>query len=555
MNICGLKLSHDSSISLISQDKLVFSLELEKLNNNPRFSIIDDLSIIPEILQQYGYPVEKIDHFVVDGWIGEKESTILIKNNAREQKLSVAPYQEFVGTFDSLNTCVEGEMPLGEHQVPYLSFPHAFGHVMAAYHTSPFVKNEQSSYVLVWDGGMYPKLYFVDGSEGTLCPLGELFYFGVNIYSIFAQHYRPFKYNANVIKDELSIAGKVMAYAAFGEADEEIIAQLNETYHSSLEDDEAIANIPQYPYLFTKAFKARVGRCNYLDEDIIASFHEFISRLLIKQLSQKVRETGTLSQNLCFSGGAALNIKWNAAIRDAKLLDNLWICPFPNDSGSAIGAACCGYTHKTKKFGVSWNIYSGPTISESSPAKGWSRHACNISELAELIHSSQEPVIILQGRTELGPRALGNRSIVASCESTRIRDVLNAAKLREPYRPVAPICLEEFSPDIFTPGGRDPYMLYEHKVKPSWQRRIPGICHHDNTARLQTVNETDNPTIFALLTEYYKLSEIPVLCNTSANFKGSGFFPDIYSATKWGKINHVWSEGTLYKKTENLARL
>ncbi len=121
-------------------------------------------------------------------------------------------------------------------------------------------------------------------------------------------------------------------------------------------------------------------------------------------------------------------------------------------------------------------------------------------------------------------------------------------KEREHYRPVAPICLEEFAPDIFSPGTPDPYMLFDHDVRAEWRERIPAVVHLDGTARLQTVPRDADPTIRSVLEAYHAISGIPVLCNTSANRKGSGFFPDVRSALEWGKVSYVWSGGMLYQK-------
>jgi len=127
---------------------------------------------------------------------------------------------------------------------------------------------------------------------------------------------------------------------------------------------------------------------------------------------------------------------------------------------------------------------------------------------------------------------------------------LNAMKNRENYRPVAPICMEEFAPDIFAPGTPDPYMLFEHFVKEAWKERVPAICHLDGSARLQTVNAWRNPVVYDLLKAYFRLSGIPLLCNTSANLNGSGFFPDVQSAMRWDKANFIWSNDILYTKRD-----
>jgi carbamoyltransferase len=110
---------------------------------------------------------------------------------------------------------------------------------------------------------------------------------------------------------------------------------------------------------------------------------------------------------------------------------------------------------------------------------------------------------------------------------------------------VAPICLEDRAPEIFSPGTRDPYMLFDHEVRSGWTQRIPAVVHLDASARLQTVGP-DNPVMFRLLIAYERATGVSVLCNTSANLKGSGFFPDAESAMRWGRTRYVWSEGTLY---------
>jgi len=89
-------------------------------------------------------------------------------------------------------------------------------------------------------------------------------------------------------------------------------------------------------------------------------------------------------------------------------------------------------------------------------------------------------------------------------------------------------------------------MLFQHRVRASWEERIPAVCHFDGTARLQTISRDQEPTIHELLRYYQRLSGIPVLCNTSANYPGCGFFPSIAAALRWGGVEYVWSDGLLY---------
>jgi carbamoyltransferase len=125
---------------------------------------------------------------------------------------------------------------------------------------------------------------------------------------------------------------------------------------------------------------------------------------------------------------------------------------------------------------------------------------------------------------------------------------LNTVKGREAFRPIAPICLEGRAAEIFEPGTPDPYMLFEHVVRPDWRGRVPAIVHRDGTARLQTVADEEPGHLGRLLRAYARLSGIPVLCNTSANFNGCSFFPDAGSAMRWGRVRFVWSDTRLYTR-------
>lgn len=553
MKICGLKLTHDSAISLIEDGKLVFSIELEKISNNNRFKILDDTSELESILNDNGVSLNSINKFVIDGWVGLDKSCIQRKVGGKKFELNLAPYHEKMISQDILTKYSHNGLRINDHIYDYYSYTHVAGHIFSSYCTSPFSKIKENSLVLVWDGGMHPRLYSLDAYKRKVHNLGEVFYLGANLYSIFAQHFGPFKLNPNIIKDELSIAGKVMAFTAVGKSKEEVIQLLEFIYYENLKLAKDILLIPQFPYLFAEMFKEKIKGLSFSDEDVIASFHDFMGKMLIDSLAKKIKEINYDGpSNLCFVGGAGLNIKWNSLLRSSGLIENLWICPFPNDSGSAIGAACCFMFDETEHINLEWNVYQGPKVIENYPNKGWTKDKCDLKKLALLINETAEPIIILNDRAELGPRALGNRSIIAPATKKNIKDTLNWIKYRESYRPIAPICLEQMADQVFDPGCKDPYMLYEHKVKHNWIEKLPGISHSDKSARLQTVNANSNPIIFELLMEYYKISGIPVLCNTSANFKGSGFFPDIESATRWGKVNYVWCNNYLYQKDDKV---
>lgn len=558
MLVCGLKLTHDGAVALLDDDKLLFSVEMEKRDNNKRFSSIEDSSDVESILRAEGVSLDDIDAFVVDGWggvnadalaiqprltIGTEHNTLTFDHNGDRYGLPIAAYQEAHGAPVSTERSFEG-LRLGGRSFRYTSQLHVAGHVFAAYSTSPFAERGESAYVLVWDGGMLPRLYYFDREKSEVENLGPVFMLVGNAYTIFSQHFGPFKTSDAFAKDSLSIAGKVMAYIAYGTLREEWLPIFEKIYLQHNDGSMGFANT------LAREFKAAVPADRRSDEDVLLTFHVFLERLLTTKLVKKVARHAGRSKNLCLVGGCALNIKWNSALRNSGEFADVYVPPFPNDSGSAIGAACCAMWNRTARAAVRWSVYSGPALLPSAPAPGWTSRPCSAEELARVLHESQEPVVFLEGRAELGPRALGARSIIASPTSAKMKDILNRIKVREPYRPVSPICLEDRAPAIFEPGIPDPFMLFDHRVKAAWRDRIPAVVHLDGTARLQTIHPRTTPLLAEVLLAYEKVSDVPVLCNTSANYKGAGFFPDVRSATEWGGANYVFAGGTLYQRSE-----
>jgi carbamoyltransferase len=562
MIICGLKLTHDGAIALIDNASLIFSIEMEKIDNNLRYTSITDTSLIEKILNDNGYSVNDIDHFVIDGWggtdqdalalqprleIGPNHNYLLADNNGLAYKLGVAAYKERTLESNILESWSFQGLKIGDEDLSYSSFLHVTGHVLSAYCTSPFAEIGASSYILVWDGGMYPGLYYFDAIDKKIKNLGPLFLLIGNIYTIFSQHFGPFKVSGNFAKDDLSVAGKVMAYIALGKTKEELFDLFDEIIESSYDKPMGFANI------FANAFMKRIDKNTYSDEDILCTFHSYLEKLLVSKLKKKIERFDFNNRNLCIAGGCALNIKWNSAIRNCGFFKDVYVPPFPNDSGSAVGVASAKLLSLAGISSLTWNVYSGPALRPSSLSEGWMERPCSVEELAFLLHTTNEPVIFLGERAELGPRALGNRSIIAAPVSPFMKNILNKIKDRESYRPVSPICIEEKAPVIFSPGSKDPFMLFDHTIHPAWRDKIPAVMHLDGSARLQTVSKQSNAVVYQLLAAYESLSGIPLLCNTSANYKGTGFFPDVYSATKWNRVNYVWCNNVVFEKEKKIS--
>ncbi|MFJ4576771.1 carbamoyltransferase N-terminal domain-containing protein [Streptomyces sp. NPDC088846] len=568
MITAGLKLTHSGGLAVLEDDRLLFNIEVQKLDNNARYSPVADMRLIPEILSGFGLKVSDVDHWAIDGWDGAEYGHLSLRNNDVPLELTVAPYRENDVVNNLCRPGFTGEVEIGGRMKPYNSYVHVSSHFAAAYCSSPFAARGEDSFVLVWDGGCFPRLYFVDARRGTVENGNEVFPLIGHSYAMAAQHFGPWARGAgdqSKVVDDLSVAGKLMAYIGLGTPKDAVQEVIGEVFRKHFEaPTPSVAEYRnavigcgsngepshRYVHAYLGEIRARLAGLGVSDEDVLASMHQFMEDLLVERIAAKVRKwKGDGPFNLSFAGGCALNIKWNSALRAHPVFADVWVPPYPDDSGSAIGTACVERARVKGLGSIQWHARLGPELVDSSdvPA-GWTGRPCSIEELAGHLHETGRPVVFLRGRAELGPRALGARSIIAPAVSPGMKDHLNEVKLREGYRPVAPICLTEHAPEIFDPGTPDPYMLFDHLVRPAWLDRIPAIVHLDGTARLQTVGEADDPVLTDLLRAYHRLSGVPVLCNTSANLNGHSFFPDAASAMDWGRVEHVWCEGVLYAK-------
>lgn len=555
MLICGIKVSHDGGVAVIEDGKVLFSIEVEKLENGHRYSSLGDLGRVEQILKSEGVDPADIGQFVVDGWfvqgIDDTEVTdpaVLAARGGGRLPIPVAPYQDRPGGQPLARYSLTGHS-FSTSTAGYASYHHVSNHLLGGYCSSPFAVRGEDALVLVWDGGTAPRLYAVMAATRTVRWLTDLLPITGDIFGEFSSHLDPFCRDTNgfsadeLMRYHLSVAGKAMAYAAVGRVEEEAFEVF----------DDVLADFPDVSAGNSKAASIKlIGQRDKLlpglsDADLIATFQQYLGSRLLASLTAYLRGLGLpAAPNLVMAGGCALNIKWNSLLRRSGQVRDLWIPPFPNDSGAAIGTAACEMFHRGQHQALNWDVYGGPQLTDGDIPPGWRVLGCGERELAGVLHDVGEPIVVLSGRAEIGPRALGNRSILAVATDAAMKDRLNAMKDRAHYRPVAPICLSARAAEVFTPGNSDPYMLFEHRPRPGWAARIPAVLHLDGTARLQTIDASAGSPAGRILEHYAALSGIPVLCNTSANFSGRGFFPDVASSTRWGQANYVWSDGRLY---------
>lgn len=248
--------------------------------------------------------------------------------------------------------------------------------------------------------------------------------------------------------------------------------------------------------------------------DIAASAQKVFEQRLIEFMKMAINLTGC--HDLVFMGGCALNASANTLLWD--LFANVWIMPNPGDAGSSLGAAAAMYGKHLNWKGP----YLGYNLAGEYPVD---------DILQELVVN--KIAAVASGPAEFGPRALGNRSILADPRDPNIKDKVNAIKKRELFRPFAPVVLEEHASHWFDIPATSPYMQYTFRCKQP--EIIPSVVHHDGTSRVQTVNKDQHPGLYALLTKWYAITGVPVLLNTSLNIKGQPLLNDESDIIEWEK--------------------
>lgn len=258
--------------------------------------------------------------------------------------------------------------------------------------------------------------------------------------------------------------------------------------------------------------------------DVAAALQERTEQVML-HLARRVRER-TGSRLLCVGGGVATNCVSIGKIVAAGLFDQVSVPPAPGDAGTAVGAALAAHLDATGRLvnGVAHRCYLGPAYADEAPPTidGLSvRRMADPSSVVADSLASGRIVGIFRGRMEAGPRALGNRSILASPLMPGVVDRLNTTvKFREPFRPFAPVVLADAASDYFRIRQASPYMSIAVEVTELARQRIPPIVHANGTARVQTVDHTQNPFLAEVLERFAHRTGVPVLINTSLNVKG-----------------------------------
>lgn len=326
-----------------------------------------------------------------------------------------------------------------------------------------------------------------------------------------------------------------------------------------------------------KMFELLGGRPRKKDEEITVRHKDIASALqiiteevLAKMLDNLYREFPC--ENLIFGGGVALNSVFNGKILKQTKFKNIWIIPDPGDGGTSIGCALYLYNCilNQPRVDLLENAYLGPEFSNEEIKNFLDENKIKYSEFIDENQTITETARLIfenkvvgwfQGKMEFGPRALGNRSILANPLNPKMQDILNLkVKHREQFRPFAPVVLKEAANKYFECGETFQipcnFMLMVYPIKEEWRSKIPAVTHIDGTGRLQTIEEKQNQAYYRLIKEFENLSGIPILINTSFNVRGEPIVcapRDAYLCMMGTEIDCLVMGKYLIKRSENLS--
>lgn len=491
MLILSIKEGHDGGIAAIEDGTLLFALEAEK-DNYPRYE-----RVTGELVARAAAMLERTpDVVALGGWI------------KGEHAVEPPSRTGYFGVGEKSVWDEPGKF-FGK-DVRYFSSTHERSHIYCSLGMSEN-GDGRAHYALVWEGTI-GDFYRVD-EHGHATHLEHVLADpGAKYAYLFALADPTFPMGTGHFR--FNDAGKQMASAGFAEPGPATEAE-RETIDFILKHESLILGLDKAEMSWSHLYNAGVRSQAY--RNAAARHSEAVFGLFYEYAEKNLRE----GLPLLISGGCGLNCDWNRLWRESGLFDSVFVPPCPNDSGSALGTAIDAQWFYTGRAAIEWDVYAGERFVEDI-APDPAEYEVRPLDVAEVARYLEQGNIIgwARGRYEMGPRALGNRSILAAPFTAETTTRLNKIKRRESYRPIAPIALESDAPKWFAGSVQDPYMLYFNHVTSD---RLKAVTHVDGTARAQTVTHERNERIADLLVAFRELTGFSVLCNTSLNNNGRGF--------------------------------
>lgn len=515
MKVLGLngwtERGHDGGASLIVDGKLVFSIEEEKLICFRHAYDTIPKESIKECLKSQNLTLDDIDRFVF-GWNFEKIYDMLGKKFISKKEMSKKLF---------------GDEKYAQ-KLEYLD--HHLAHAYSTFIPS----NYDEALVFIIDGqGEYmgTSLYLANRKTNEMKLLMETpislgyFYAGITEQIGFRSGEEGktmglSSYGKPIYVDELR---KLISF----DKDEDIKC----AFHiDKVSKDEENATLDKWKELLSEFIPKREGKIIEVTEDIIPyanlamSAQKILEEIMTGVIRKYVNITGV--HNVCLAGGVALNCPTSSAVEKMEEVDKVFVQPAANDGGISLGAAIKGSIDVGDDLKIEMIPYLGPEYSQKEIETALSNKNYNYSiyediekVIAKLI-SEGNIVANFQGRIELGPRALGNRSLLASPEKYESLVKMNTLKGREVWRPLAPAVMYDKQTTCFDSKIFSPHMTKNFNVLNEMKNRLEAITHVDGTARIQSVTKEYNELFYNIIHEFYKITGIPVVINTSFNVKG-----------------------------------
>ena len=525
---------HDSSAAILKDGKVIAAVEEERFS---RKKFDDDFpkQAINWCLKESGISSKNLDS------VAFYDKPVLKFERLLDNYIAVAPrglysFLDVIPKWIHKRLWVKGE--ISKHLKDFngeIIFPeHHMSHAAHAFFTSPF----DEAAILTVDGvGEWTTASFGTAHDTTIKLTNDIRWpHSVGLFYSAFTYFLGFKVNEGEYKlMGLSAYGKPKYYDLIMENLVDVkndgSIHLNMKYFSFTYDK--VMTNQKFSDLFGIPPRKEDSKAEQIHYDIAASAQLVLEDILLKMVNHVHKKTGMV--NLCFGGGVALNGVANYRILKDGPFENIHIPPSPGDGGSAVGCAqYLYYCHnKNKRMmednveRIKNNIFVGPSHSNDEIKSFLDTNKIDYKflETNSLLQTVAKLIVEgnvvgwYQGKMEWGPRALGNRSIIADPRNAKMKDILNEKiKHRESFRPFAPCILEEYTSEYFDVDVSSPYMLLVAPVKKP--EKIPAVTHVDGTARLQTVSKDINLLFYNLITEFHKITGVPVLINTSMNVRG-----------------------------------
>lgn len=527
MNILGLScFYHDSAASLIQDGKLIAAVTEERFNREKHYSGFPSQSV-EYCLKRGEISLEDIDYVVFYEKPFVKFERILktyISSFPKSKEVFVKQIPNWIKRKIYTKKIIRDEL---DYSGEIIFSKHHQSHAASAFFTSPF---EEAAILTVDAAGEKTTTSKGIGKRNNIEINKEIEFphsLGL-LYSTFTAHL-GFYVNSG--------EGKVMGMASYGKP--EYYDKIMQDVIDVRSDGGFKLNMDYFAYhyserMYSNKFIEEFGSTRDKERDdfdqrhanLAASIQKVTEKILLRMIEDLYE--GTESENLCLAGGVALNCVANGKLEKKSSFENLYVPGAAGDDGASIGAAMYVYRSllDNDKDNHMNNMYWGPEFSNSRIKETLDREEIEYREFKEdeIVQHAAEKIangeIIgwFQGRMEFGPRALGNRSIIADPTKADIQDTVNEKiKLRETWRPFAPSVIEEKATDYLEGCKKSSFMI---KAYPVNSDEIPSVTHIDNTARPQTVNKDQNERYYKLISKFEEETGIPVVLNTSFNRRG-----------------------------------